>query len=110
MNKKNLAHFFLLFIFVFMVAVPALAQGQQHSLQGKVQFPDGSAPPNSVKVTITFNGRRVYEIFRRIRRDQIRQDAEGYGLEQRDHGKREIACVGEKISRQSAGKQKVQIR
>ncbi len=63
MNKKNLAHFFLLFISVFMVVVSAFAQGQQHSLQGKVQFSDGTAPPNSVKVTITFNGRRVYETF-----------------------------------------------
>jgi hypothetical protein len=62
MNKKNLAHFLLLFISVLVLTMQALAQGQ-HSLQGKVQFLDGSAPPNPVKVTITFNGRRIYETF-----------------------------------------------
>lgn len=34
-----------------------------HTLQGKVILPNGSPPPNSVKVTLTFNGRRLYETF-----------------------------------------------
>jgi Tfp pilus assembly protein PilF len=66
MNKKNLAHFFLLFVPILILTILTSAQGQQqgqHSLQGRVRFFDGSAPPNPVKVTITFNGRRIYETF-----------------------------------------------
>jgi Tfp pilus assembly protein PilF len=62
MNKKNLAPFFLLFVPVFILTTLTSAQGQ-HSLQGRVRFSDGSAPPNPVKVTLTFNGRRIYETF-----------------------------------------------
>ena len=47
---------------ILVLAVLCLAQGQ-HSLQGKVHLPNGAAPPNSVKVTLTFNGMRVYETF-----------------------------------------------
>jgi Tfp pilus assembly protein PilF len=43
-------------------SAPAFAQGQ-HTLQGKVAFPNGMVPSNPVKVTLTFNGRRVYEAF-----------------------------------------------
>jgi len=43
---------------------PSSAQGQGiHTLQGKVAFPNNVAPPNPIKVTLTFNGRRVYETF-----------------------------------------------
>ncbi len=47
---------------ILFLGVLSLAQGQ-HSLQGKVHFPNGSAPANSVKITLTFNGMRVYETF-----------------------------------------------
>jgi tetratricopeptide (TPR) repeat protein len=40
----------------------AMAQGG-HTLQGKVQLPNGSPPAHPVKVTLTFNGMRVYETF-----------------------------------------------
>lgn len=65
MNKKKLAHFFLLLVPTIILAALPSAQGQQgqHSLQGRVRFSDGSAPPNPVKVTLTFNGRRMYETF-----------------------------------------------
>ena len=43
-------------------AVPTFAQGQ-HTLQGRVAYPNGTAPSNPVKVTLTFNGARVYEVF-----------------------------------------------
>src|SRR5690349_740553 len=45
-----------------MTRSPAMAQGG-HTLQGKVQLPNGSPPPHPVKVTLTFNGMHVYEAF-----------------------------------------------
>lgn len=47
---------------VLLLAATALAQ-IGHTLQGKVTLPDGSAPPHPVKVTLTFNGVRIYETF-----------------------------------------------
>jgi tetratricopeptide (TPR) repeat protein len=44
------------------LSVDTLAQGG-NTLQGRVAFPNGSQPANSVKVTLTFNGMRVYETF-----------------------------------------------
>lgn len=41
----------------------ASAHAQSHTLQGKATLPNGSPPPHSVKVTLTFNGRRVHETF-----------------------------------------------
>lgn len=38
------------------------AQGA-HTLEGRVMTPDGSPPSNSVRVTLTFSGRRVQEAF-----------------------------------------------
>ncbi|HET6892766.1 MAG TPA: tetratricopeptide repeat protein [Pyrinomonadaceae bacterium] len=43
-------------------ALVAQAQGS-HTLQGRVIAPNGYQPTNPVKVTLTFNGRRVYETF-----------------------------------------------
>jgi tetratricopeptide (TPR) repeat protein len=34
-----------------------------HTLEGKVHLPNGNPPSHSVKVTLTFNGARVYETF-----------------------------------------------
>jgi len=44
--------------------VPAASHAQgQHTLEGRVILPNGIAPTNPVKVTLTFNGRRIYETF-----------------------------------------------
>jgi tetratricopeptide (TPR) repeat protein len=43
-------------------ALPAYSQGA-HTLQGRVVTPAGNQPTNPVKVTLTFNGRRIYETF-----------------------------------------------
>ncbi|MEP6913368.1 MAG: tetratricopeptide repeat protein [bacterium] len=40
----------------------AAAQGA-HTLQGRVIAPDGTQPPNPVRITLTFSGRRIYETF-----------------------------------------------
>ncbi len=50
------------FVLLFFAVAPAFAQGA-HSLQGKVITPNGSAPVQPVKVTLTFSGRRIYETF-----------------------------------------------
>jgi tetratricopeptide (TPR) repeat protein len=62
MNKAGFIRIFHLLTLVLVLALPALAQGQ-HALQGRVALPNGAAPSNSVKVTLTFNGMRVYETF-----------------------------------------------
>ena len=49
-------------IFLFVSALMAPAQGG-HTLQGRVVTPNGTQPTNSVKITLTFNGRRIYETF-----------------------------------------------
>jgi len=41
---------------------PVLAQGG-YTLQGKVIAPNGSAPAQSVKITLTYSGRPIYETF-----------------------------------------------
>jgi cytochrome c-type biogenesis protein CcmH/NrfG len=50
------------FALVLCCAATASAQGA-HTLQGKVVSPNGSGPTQPVKVTLTFNGRRLYESF-----------------------------------------------
>ena len=62
MSKRNLARAASLLVSILLVAIPSQAQGQ-HTLQGKVLLPNGVAPPNSVRVTLTFNGAQVYETF-----------------------------------------------
>jgi len=47
---------------LFGSALVVSAQGG-HTLQGRVVTPNGSQPNNPVKITLTFNGRRVYETF-----------------------------------------------
>ena len=51
-----------LLLLILPLSVDSLAQGG-HTLQGKVAFPNGGQPANPVKVTLTFNGMRVYETF-----------------------------------------------
>ena len=62
MSNGATARFAWLAVALLLAAETALAQGV-HSLQGKVILPNGSQPPNPVKVTLTFNGMRVYETF-----------------------------------------------
>jgi len=51
-------------IAVAMVLGAITAFGQSsHTLQGRVSLPNGSQPPNPVKVAITFGGMHVYETF-----------------------------------------------
>lgn len=62
MSNSALSRFAGLLIAILLASEAGLAQGA-HSLTGKVLLPNGSQPPNPVKVTITFNGMRVYETF-----------------------------------------------
>lgn len=60
---KRLCHARLAsFVLSFLTVVSAYAQGA-HTLQGKVIAPNGSAPAQSVRVTLTYSGRHVYETF-----------------------------------------------
>lgn len=43
-------------------AASARAQGNK-DLEGRVILPNGTSPPNSVRVTLTYNGRRIQETF-----------------------------------------------
>src|SRR5258705_5238374 len=49
-------------IFLVTSALMVAAQGV-HTLQGRVVTPNGTQPTNPVKITLTFNGRRIYETF-----------------------------------------------
>src|ERR1044072_5410412 len=62
MSKAPLTRIASVAAAIVVLAAAAFAQGG-HSLQGKVQFPNGTAPPNPVRVTLTFNGMHVYETF-----------------------------------------------
>jgi cytochrome c-type biogenesis protein CcmH/NrfG len=47
---------------ILVVAASVFAQGV-HTLQGRVTTPNGTQPTAPVKITLTFNGRRIYETF-----------------------------------------------
>jgi len=49
-------------LLILICALIALAQSV-HTLQGKVIAPNGLQPRNPVRVTLTFDGRRIYETF-----------------------------------------------
>src|SRR5262249_25340024 len=54
----------LLFVFALSPAVPTIfAQSGVHTLQGRVITPNGTQPRSPVRVTLTFDGRRIYETF-----------------------------------------------
>ena len=59
---RGIQLFVLAFLLLSGSALPAHAQGV-NTLQGRVITPGGNQPTNPVKVTLTFNGRRVYETF-----------------------------------------------
>ncbi|MDT7541319.1 MAG: Tetratricopeptide repeat [Acidobacteriota bacterium] len=48
---------------LLLCASAARAQQAVNSLEGRVSMPNGEAPPQSVRVTLTLNGRRIYETF-----------------------------------------------
>ncbi len=52
----------LALLLLCVTASVAQAQGT-HTLQGRVIAPSGNQPTNPVKVTLTYNGRRIYETF-----------------------------------------------
>ena len=52
----------IIFILLLSGALPVSGQGA-HTLQGRVISPGGSQPNNSVKVTLKFNGKNIYESF-----------------------------------------------
>lgn len=60
--KRQICAWLASFLLVLTAFIPALAQGA-HTLQGKVIAPNGGAPVQPVKVTLTFSGRRIYETF-----------------------------------------------
>jgi Tfp pilus assembly protein PilF len=62
MSIINIARPAFLITALLVATVPTFAQGQ-HTLQGRVAYPNGTSPANPVKVTLTFNGARVYEVF-----------------------------------------------
>lgn len=47
---------------ILLAATTSLGQAA-HSLQGRVVLPNGAQPPNPVRVTLTFSGKRVHEAF-----------------------------------------------
>ncbi len=49
-------------LLLLILAATNYAQGL-HTLQGKVVLPNGIQPQTPIKVTLTFNGRRIYETF-----------------------------------------------
>lgn len=52
------------FLVLLLLTAPVAVQAQgANTLQGRVVLPNGSSPPTPVKITLTFNGMRVYETF-----------------------------------------------
>lgn len=67
MTRGRIIHFIILILIAFatFLSLPDSSQAQEavHTLQGKVILPNNIVPPNPIKVTLTFNGRRIYETF-----------------------------------------------
>lgn len=61
--KRPFRAWLISFIISCLIAVVGSAQSGVHSLEGKVIAPNGSAPTQPVRVTLTFGGRRIYETF-----------------------------------------------
>jgi tetratricopeptide (TPR) repeat protein len=62
MSKHHCARMIAACLILLGAAVCVLAQGG-NTLQGRVIAPTGTQPPNPVRVTLTFNGRPIYETF-----------------------------------------------
>ena len=87
MNSRRLSRSAVAVIWLLAAMQPGLSQGD-HTLQGKVILPNGEQPTNSVRITLTFNGVRVYETFTdlsgrfsfaALRRGNYQLEAEGDG-------------------------------
>jgi tetratricopeptide (TPR) repeat protein len=59
---RGIQRLLLASLLVLALVFASYAQGT-HTLQGRVVTPSGRQPTNPVKVTLTFNGRRLYETF-----------------------------------------------
>ncbi|MGB9179095.1 MAG: tetratricopeptide repeat protein [Pyrinomonadaceae bacterium] len=62
MSKNLCVRLVLFFALLFLVSTLAYAQGT-NTLQGKVIGPNGVPPPQSVRVTLNYSGRRILEVF-----------------------------------------------
>jgi tetratricopeptide (TPR) repeat protein len=87
MSSRCLFRSAVVLVWLFATIQAASSQGD-HTLQGKVALPNGEQPTNSVRVTLTFNGVRVYESFTDLsgrfsfsglRRGNYQLEAEGDG-------------------------------
>jgi tetratricopeptide (TPR) repeat protein len=64
MLQPHRAHFnCVCFLLLFICAGGVQAQQGSNTLQGKVILPNGTQPRNSVRVRLTFSGRRLFETF-----------------------------------------------
>jgi tetratricopeptide (TPR) repeat protein len=62
MKKRLLGAFAAACLCALLPVAAARAQGS-HTLEGRVSLPNGSQPAQPVRVTLTYNGRRLYETF-----------------------------------------------
>jgi Tfp pilus assembly protein PilF len=65
MRRKRYPTLLALAAFAFLLA-PANSRAQQgsaHTLEGRVMLPNGVQPTNPVRVTLTYSGRHIYDIF-----------------------------------------------
>ncbi len=62
MNQRFTGALVAACLVVLLCTMSARAQGA-HTLEGRVSLPNGSQPAQPVRVTLTYNGRRLYETF-----------------------------------------------
>lgn len=89
MMKRLLPVYLISFVLLFFAIISVCAQGVQ-SLQGKVVAPNGSAPVQPVKVTLTLSGRRIYETFTDL--------AGGFSFSGLSNGTYELTAEGDGIT------------
>jgi Tfp pilus assembly protein PilF len=63
MNQRLLGYVSAVCLVLLLCAATARAQGGAHTLEGRVSLPSGAQPVQPVRVTLTYNGRRLYETF-----------------------------------------------
>jgi tetratricopeptide (TPR) repeat protein len=61
-SKDASTRFVSIALATLLAATTSLGQAA-HSLQGRVVLPNGAQPPNPVKITLSFSGKRVHEAF-----------------------------------------------
>lgn len=62
MNRRLLARLVLVCFALLLAGSAATAQGQ-NAVEGRVALPSGAQPAQSVRVTLTLSGRRIYETY-----------------------------------------------